>query len=133
MAEQLLAAAREDAAQLEDAARAHADQQLGAAEKEAERVRYQAYGEAERLLGDVRGQVAELERTAARSAPARRGGRVRPGAGTRLIRAIEHGQTSLRRGRWQSMTRLAREGLPGACGAPVCEGGFRDLSFRHHP
>jgi vacuolar-type H+-ATPase subunit H len=93
-ADQLLAAARQDVAQLEQEARAHADKQLGAAEKEAERVRYQAYGEAERMLNDIRGQVAELERTAARLRSERDAASdsARELA-NRLIHAIEHGQT----------------------------------------
>ena len=93
-ADQLLAAARQDVAQLEQEARAHADQQLGAAEKEAERVRYQAYGEAERMLNDIRGQVSELERTAARLRSERDAAAdsARELA-SRLIQAIEHGQT----------------------------------------
>jgi vacuolar-type H+-ATPase subunit H len=93
-AAQLLAAARDDVRQLEEEARAHATQQLGAAEKEAERVRYQAYGEAERLLSDVRGQVAELERTAARLRSERdAAAESARELATRLVKAIEHGQT----------------------------------------
>ena len=93
-ADQMLATARQDVSQLEQEARAHADQQLDAAEKEAERVRYQAYGEAERMLNDIRGQVAELERTAARLRSERDAAAdsARELA-NRLISAIEHGQT----------------------------------------
>ena len=91
-ARQLIAAARQDVELLENEARAHSTKQLEAAEKEAERVRFQAYGEAERLLADVRGQVAELERSAARlrSERAAAADSVRELA-ARLSQSIEHG------------------------------------------
>jgi vacuolar-type H+-ATPase subunit H len=65
-AERLLATARHNAQMLEQQAREQAERHLNEAGQEAERVRYQGYGQAERMLGDARGQVAELERSAAR-------------------------------------------------------------------
>jgi cell division septum initiation protein DivIVA len=65
-AERMLATARHNAQMLEQQAREQAERHLNEAGQEAERVRYQGYGQAERMLGDARGQVAELERSAAR-------------------------------------------------------------------